>query len=228
MVSPAVLSQVTFSIFVEGNGKSKVYNSRIVGLTGKINSILVPEDFLRWANSEFGSAEEKGSSRLLVEFSDVSDERIPQYFEANGLNINKSELETSKMAFFFKLAMLFVTVIAVIIIVLSVAFIIMSMNLIVQRNREMFVNLHNIGYSVRDISRFYKVVVGVITVVDLLLAVLLVLWVRGMYIDRMSALFQTGGGFMPMLAGTAVLMALLLVVCNLFTGRVIKNITNRQ
>ena len=228
VVSPALLSQVTFSIFVEGNGKSKVYNSRIVGLTGKINSILVPEDFLRWANSEFGSAEEKGSSRLLVEFSDASDERIPQYFEANGLNINKSELETSKMAFFFKLAMLFVTVIAVIIIVLSVAFIIMSMNLIVQRNREMFVNLHNIGYSVKDISRFYKVVVSVITVVDLLLAVLLVLWVRGMYIDRMSALFQTGGGFMPMLAGTAVLMALLLVVCNLFTGRVIKNITNRQ
>ena len=65
VVSPAVLSQVTFSIFVEGNGKSKVYNSRIVGLTGKINSILVPEEFLRWANSEFGSAEEKGSSRLL-------------------------------------------------------------------------------------------------------------------------------------------------------------------
>ncbi len=228
VVSPALLSQVTFSIYVEGNGKSKVYNSRIVGLTGKINSILVPEDFLRWANGEFGAAEGKGSSRLLVEFSDASDERIPQYFEANGLNINKSELETSKMVFFFKLAMLFVTVIAVIIIVLSVAFIIMSMNLIVQRNREMFVNLHNIGYSIKDISGFYKALVCAITVADLVLAAVLVLWVRGLYMGRLSMLFQAGGGVTPLLASAAAMMAVLLVVCSLFTGRAIRNIVNRQ
>ena len=224
VVSAPVLSQITFSIFISGNGKSKVYNSRIVGLSGKINSILVPDDFLQWANGEFGAAEEHSSSRLLVEFKDASDERIPQYFEANGLNINKSELESSKMAFFFKLAMLFVTIIAAIIIVLSVAFIVMSMNLIVQRNREMFVNLYNIGYSIKTISRFYKFIVSTITVADLLLAIILVLCVRGWYVGRLSVLFQTGGGILPMLIGAAVLLALLLIVCNLFTIRVIKNI----
>ena len=224
VVSAPVLSQITFSIFVEGNGKSKVFKSRIVGLSGKINSILVPDDFLQWANSEFGTSEEHSSSRLLVEFTDASDERIPQYFEANGLNINKTELETSKMAFFFKLAMLFVTIIAAIIIVLSVAFIIMSMNLIVQRNREMFVNLYNIGYSHKVISRFYKVIVSIITAVDILLASALVLLVRGWYMGRLSVLFDTGGGIIPTLAGAAILLALLLIICNIFTDRVIRNI----
>lgn len=228
VVSPALLSQVTFNVYISGNGKSKVYNSRIVGLSGKINSILVPEDFLQWANREFGAVEDKGSSRLLVEFNDASDERIAEYFKTNSLNINKSELESSKMASFFKLAMLFVIAIAVIIILLSVILIVMSMSLIAQRNREMFINLHNIGYSVKDISRFYKVVISITTVVDLLLAVVLVLWIRGLYIDRLSTFFQTGGGTTPTLAGAAVLMVLLLVVCNLFTGLVIKNITDRQ
>lgn len=228
VVSPALLSQVTFNVYISGNGKSKVYNSRIVGLSGKINSILVPEDFLQWANREFGAVEDKGSSRLLVEFNDASDERIAEYFKTNSLNINKSELESSKMASFFKLAMLFVIAIAVIIILLSVILIVMSMSLIAQRNREMFINLHNIGYSVKDISRFYKVVISITTVVDLLLAVVLVLWIRGLYIDRLSTFFQTGGGTTPTLTGAAVLMVLLLVVCNLFTGLVIKNITDRQ
>lgn len=222
VVSAPVLSQITFSIYVEGNGKSKVYNSRIVGLSGKINSILVPDDFLQWANREFGAAQEHSTSRLLVEFTDATDERIPQYFEANGLNINKSELESSKMTFFFKLAMLSVTIIAVIIIVLSVAFIIMSMNLIVQRNREMFVNLHNIGYSIREIARFYKVVVSIVTVVVLLVATMLVLWARGLYDARLSSLFDTGGSFVPTLVGGALLLVVTLVVCTTLTSRAIK------
>ena len=120
--------------------------------------------------------------------------------------------------------MLFVTIIAAIIIVLSVAFIIMSMNLIVQRNREMFVNLYNIGYSHKVISRFYKVIVSIITVVDILLSSALVLLVKGWYMGRLSVLFDTGGGIIPTLAGAAILLALLLIICNIFTDRVIRNI----
>ena len=221
VVSPGILSKVTFNIFVEGNGRSKVYDSRIVGLSGKINSILVPDDFLRWANREFGADADKGSSRLLVEFSDASDEHIAEYFTANGLNINKAELESSKMAFFFRLAMAFVLAIAVIIVVLSAALIIMSMNLIVQRNRDMFVNLYNIGYSTREIARFYKVVVSIVTVVVVAIAAVAVLCVRAYYIARLSTLFETGSNLTFVAIGTVLLTALLLVLYNATTTRAI-------
>ena len=224
VVAPGLLSQVTFNVFVEGNGKRKVYNSRIVGLSGKINSILVPEDFLLWANREFGAAEDKGSSRLLVEFSDASDERIADYFKANGLNINKAELESSKMAFFFRLAMGFVMGIAVIIVVLSAALITMSMNLVVQRNREMFVNLHNIGYSVSEMSRFYKVVVDRLTFFAVVLSVCAVLAVRAYYIGRLSTLFDAGGSLGPTLIGSLVLFVVLLLVSNAVIHRAISKI----
>ena len=226
VVSPTVLSQVTFNVYVQGNGKRKVYNSRIVGLSGKINSILAPEAFLRWANREYGSGEQSRSSRLLVEFADASDERIPQYFEANGLNINKTELESSKMAFFFKLAMLFVASIAAIIIVLSLALIVMSMNLIVQRNRELFTNLYNIGYTVRDMSRYYKVLVSIVTVTCIAFATAVVLWVRGWYAGRVSVLFAAGESVWPTFAASAVLLAVLLVICNLCVYRSIRKVVS--
>lgn len=224
VVAPGLLSQVTFNVFVEGNGKRKVYNSRIVGLSSKINSILVPEDFLLWANREFGAADDKGSSRLLVEFSDASDERIAEYFKANGLNINKAELESSKMAFFFRLAMGFVMAIAVVIILLSMALIVMSMNLIVHRNREMFINLRNIGYSVGTMSRFYKVVTSLLTVGVIVLSAVIVVWIRSYYLARLSTMFNAGGTLAPTIIGSLSLAALLLVICNHTIVRTIKRI----
>ena len=224
VVAPGLLSQVTFNVFVEGNGKRKVYNSRIVGLSSKINSILVPEDFLLWANREFGAADDKGSSRLLVEFSDASDERIAEYFKANGLNINKAELESSKMAFFFRLAMGFVMAIAVVIILLSIALIVMSMNLIVHRNREMFINLRNIGYSAGTMSRFYKVVTSLLTVGVIVLSAVIVVWIRSYYLARLSTIFNAGGTLAPTIIGSLSLAALLLVICNHSIVRTIKRI----
>lgn len=213
VVSPALLSQVTFSIIVEGNGRRKVYDSRIVGLSAKINSILVPEDFLQWANREFGTAAVEGhSSRLLVEFNDASDERIPQYFETNGLNINKAELESGKMAFFFRLAALALLAIAAIIIVLSVAFIVLSMNLIVQRNRDMVRNLRHIGYTTGEIGRFYQRTVGVVTLGSALLALVAVMVLRRLYVVRLSALFDVGGGTAVTLIGIPLLAASVLAI----------------
>ena len=213
---------MTFNIIVEGNGKRKVYNSRIVGLSGKINSILVPEDFLLWANREFGTADKGHSSRLLVEFTDASDERIPQYFETNGLNINKVELESSKIAFFFRLAILFVLTIAIVIIVLATAFIALSMNLVVQRNRDMVRNLYNIGFSVSDLSRFYQRTVAIVTVASAAIAMAVVMLARNQYVGRLATLFDIGSNTATTLLCTLFLTVAVLAFCILFIRRNIK------
>ncbi len=199
VVSQGTIEQITFNIHVEGNGKRRTFDSRIVGFSNKINSILVPEDFLQWANVEYGTMGQPlptdtqlstRSSRLLVELTDATDERIPAFFEQQGYNINKEELESGKLVFFFRFALLFLLAVAIIIIMLSMAFIIMSLNLIVQRNRNLFVNLYNIGYSPARIARFYQLTVSVITVVDIALAIVVVSLLRHLYHARLSALFD--------------------------------------
>lgn len=222
VVSEGVLSQVTFDIIVEGNGKRQVFDGRIVGLSGKINSILVPEQFLAWANARFGSSPSKRSSRLLVEFDDASDERIPSFFEANGLNISKNELETSKMAFFFRLAMLFVFFIALIIFVLSLALIITSMNLIVQKNHSLFVNLYNVGYSVPRIASYYRALLSVVSVAVLAVSLVVVMLIRGVYLRRLSTVFTVDGTLWPSLVCCAILTAVVLLVCNVLTTRIVR------
>lgn len=221
VISQATIQQISFSIQIEGNGKYREYKSNIVGFSNRINTILVPEDFLQWANQEFGNPEQQHANRLLVEFTNASDERIPAYFESHGLDIKEDELQSSKLMFFFKIAVFFVFSVAAIIIILSMAFIVMSMNLIVQKNRDLFVNLYNIGYSPKQIARFYQRVISVITVIDILLAAIIATVFRAIYIERLSTVFETTTSGATIWITAGIILVLLLLVYNFLIRRTI-------
>ena len=223
VVSQGAVEQINFTISLYGKGRQRSFKSHVVGFSGKINTILAPEAFLLWANNEFGSADGGNTSRILIEFADASDERIPAFIEQNNYNIKQDELENSKMVFFFRLAILFVIIVALIIILLSVAFIIMSLNLIVQRNRDLFVNLYSIGYSPRRIARFYQQTVSLITLADIAVAIIVAILLRGFYVDILSTMFHIEGSVIPIVATAVALAAILVVVYNIIILRTIRS-----
>ena len=214
VLSKGTIEQVVFTVTLDGNGHSRSFRSRIVGFSGKINTILAPEEFLAWANREFGSDETNPPSRLLVELADASDERIPRFMEEHNYNIKQDELESSKMVFFFRAAMAFLLSVALIIIALSVAFIIMSLNVIVQKNHDLFRNLHDIGYSPQQIARYYRRTVGIITAADMALATVAALILRGVYVGKLSTMFTIEGSVWPIVIAAAVLTAALIIIYN--------------
>lgn len=222
VLSKGAIEKISFNIFINGNGLKDRFKGRIVGFSNKINTILAPETFLNWANQRYGEEKTSKASHLLVEFSDASDERIPAFIEDNGYDIKKDELESSKMFFFFRLAMAFLLVVALIIIVLSVAFIIMSLNLIIQKNKDLFVNLYNIGYSPGQIARFYQLTVSVITVADLAIAAVVAILIRNAYIVKLKTMFEITGDISPIIIASLAMTALLIVVYNIIILRSIK------
>lgn len=214
VISKGTIEQVSFRVDLSGHGRSRSFTSRIVGFSGKINTILAPEEFLEWANREFGSDGGNAASRLLVELRDASDERIPRFMQDHNYNIKQDELESSKMVFFFRIAMAFLLAVALIIIALSVAFIIMSLNVIVHKNHDLFRNLYDIGYSPRQIARFYRRTVGLITVADMVEATVLALALRGVYVGKLEQVFDIEGSVWPIVAAAAVLTAALVAIYN--------------
>lgn len=190
VLSKNTITKIQFNIQIAGNGKRKVFKSNIVGFSDKINSILVPMDFLTWANANYSNTEKRKVSRLLVAFKDPSDKAILQFFNAHNYNINKQDLEFTKVIFFFKTGLLFVLLVAVIIIVLSVAFILMSKNLILQKNATTILNLYYIGYSPKQIGKFYQMLTAGVTFVAIVLALICCTLVRGYYLDKFSNMFE--------------------------------------
>ncbi len=227
VISKGTIEQVSFTVELSGHGRSRSFRSRIVGFSGKINTILAPEEFLEWANREYGSAENNASSRLLVELSDASDERIPRFMEEHNYNIKQDELESSKMVFFFRAAMAFLLAVALIIIALSVAFIIMSLNVIVQKNHDLFCNLHAIGYSPQQMAHFYRRTVSIITAADMGVAVVVALVLRGLYVGKLSTMFTIEGSVWPTVIAAAVLTAALIIIYNYIILKTIRNTVER-
>jgi CBS domain-containing protein len=214
VVSKGAIEQVSFAVTLSGNGRQQRLKGRIAGFSGKINTILVPEAFMLWANGRFGNGERSGVSRLLVEFADASDPRIPAFMESHNYNLKQSELESSKLAFFFRVAMAFVMGVAIVIIILSVAFIIMSLNVVVQRNRQMLTGLYTLGYTPRQMAAYYRRVVGIITLADIAVALAAALLIRSYYVHRIAAIFSIEGGILPIVIATAVVAVVLIVVYN--------------
>ena len=66
-LSEGVLGLVNVDIHISGNGKSRSFKGNIVGFSNRLNTILVPDRFMQWANGEFGNREVKDPSRLIVE-----------------------------------------------------------------------------------------------------------------------------------------------------------------
>ena len=222
VISQGTIEQVVFTIHLYGNNRQRTFKSHVVGFSGKINTILAPEDFVIWANEEFGGSDSCNTSRLLVEFADASDERIPAFIEDNGYKIKQDELENSKMVFFFRLAIVFVIAVALIIILLSVAFIIMSLNLIIQKNRDLFTNLYGIGYSPRQIARYYQLIVSIITLADIGVAIGLAIVLRIIYVSMMAKIFTIEGSVMPLVVTAVAVAAVLVVVYNFIILRTIR------
>jgi len=221
VLSKNTITQISFNLKVSGNLKSQVFKSKIVGFSNKINSILVPESFLKKANDTFGRGNVSRVSRLLVAFNNPTDKRILKFFNENNYAINKDKLEFSKLTFFFNSALFFVILIAVIILCLSVAFVILSFNLIIQKNKEQIVNLGAIGYNYKAISKFYQVVFSMATVIAILPAIVLSICIRTIYLEKVKELFEfSKSGSVILLIGFTLMIVLCLIYNTIIVSKI--------
>lgn len=68
-----------------GNGQVKQMKGNIVGFSNRLNTILVPESFMNWANEAYGAGEKAEPSRLIVEVNNPADERIAKFSSRKGM-----------------------------------------------------------------------------------------------------------------------------------------------
>lgn len=214
--SQKALSEISFNIRISGNGKQQFFKSRIVAFSGKINSILVPENFLSYANREFGRQSVSNPNRLLVEMNRPADEKALIFFNDRNYNINKEKLEEGKLMYFFRTAFGFVFLIALIITALSVAFVILSFSLIFEKNKELINNLFNIGYSVKVISAFYQWVISIITLLAVSAAVFTGLKIQQFYSSQFVALTDMASEISYILPVGALIVLCLILIYNVF------------
>ena len=105
-ISEGIFQRVSLGIEVAGNGRTEQFRGRIVGLSNRLNTILVPESFIRWSNGRFGQGGEKQASRVIVETDRPVDAAISAYLDGKGYEAEGDRRDDGKAAYYLQLALL--------------------------------------------------------------------------------------------------------------------------
>lgn len=163
-LSESMIGMLPLKLSLSGNGDEATVDARIVGFSSRLNTIAVPEAFLEEANCRFGSKPEtaQSPSRLIVKVSDKGDPAIRSYLSDKGYEQGGDVSQSGQLTFFLRLTTSVVVAIGVVITLLSFFILVLSIYLLLQKNRRKIHDLMLLGYFPEDISKAYVRMVTVI------------------------------------------------------------------
>lgn len=193
---------------------------RIVGFSNRINTILVPESFMTWANEQYGNAGHVEPARLIVEISNVADPNLANYFKTKGYEISGDNTTASKMAFFLKIIVGIVVSVGIVICLLSFFVLVLSIYLLLEKNMGKLRTLRLIGYTKSYVVRPYELLTVIINGVILLASLGTVLVLRSKYLVAVNKVLSTGDAISPIyVICIGLLIFILLSILNIFIIR---------
>ena len=201
-LSEGVMGMVNLDIRIMGNGQMKMMKGNIVGFSNRLNTILVPESFIEWANAQYGTGEEVKPSRLIVEVNNPTDDRIAKYFKERGYETEGDQLDAGKTTWFLKVVTGIVISVGLLISILSFYILMLSIYLLLQKNTTKLENLLLIGYSPARVARPYQLLTIVLNLLVFGLGIGAVILARGSYMEILTGLYPDAGAatILPALA----------------------------
>ncbi|TCO89219.1 hypothetical protein EV202_12115 [Bacteroides heparinolyticus] len=188
-LSEGLISMIQMDIVLRGNEQTEQYKGNIVGFSNRLNTILVPQSFMDWANNSFAPGKEAKPSRLIVEVKNPTDTAINEYFSANGYETEGDNLDAGKTTYFLRLVTGIVMAVGLFISILSFYILMLSIFLLLQKNTVKLENLLLIGYSPTQVALPYHVLTIGLNVAVLFLATGGVMWIRTYYIEKIQSFF---------------------------------------
>jgi hypothetical protein len=189
-ISESIIQQLVFKVELFGNGRHEIFDGQIVGFSDELNTILVPETFMDWANGRFASSKNTGNvSRLIVEVNNPADPAITEFFAANpDYTLNDNKGETGKLSYFLGLLIVAVMIIGGLIMLPSIGLMLLCINLLVYKNQKMLGNLMLLGYRRIDLSLPYYLLVLLLNLSVGFIALIIVRYLRSLYIPKLAIL----------------------------------------
>ena len=187
--SETMIGSIPMRLRISSAKGSAELQGRIVGFSNRLNTILVPQEFMDWSNQRYGrtAGARADPSRLIIDVSSPGDVKIKDYIAEHGYEI-AGDKANSTASYFLNVATGVVLAIGVVITVLSLFVLLLSISLLMQKNRQKMHSLIMLGYELKEVGRPYRQLVVAVNAVAYLLAAGAMLAMRMLYIDAVRAM----------------------------------------
>ena len=96
-LTAAVVKMLVFKVTIQTPNGPLSMNGRVVGLSNRISSMLVPQTFMDWANKRFANSQGSDvSSRVVIRTKDPGNPMLVKYLKDNGLTTDADKTRFSK------------------------------------------------------------------------------------------------------------------------------------
>ncbi len=152
-ISEKTAQSVSFGLVIDSMGYRKELKGRIIGFSDRINSILVPEAFLDYGNTQFASPKRsKSVGRVLLVVDDPSSPALLELIHEKNYQTNTEQLRNAELSKILRLITLVVVGIGLLITLLSFIGFIQYSQLAMFKKSYEIQTLLLLGYAPRRIQ----------------------------------------------------------------------------
>ncbi len=147
-VSEATASKIMIIITCYGqHGESQKFRGSVVAFSDRINSVIVPKNFLEWANKRFGNTNEIKASRLYIKTKDANNPELLRYFDDHNYRVNKENVKFGRVKNILQIVVSGLGFFGLLVIVLALMLFSFYLQLIIAKSRDNLQLLLMLGYA---------------------------------------------------------------------------------
>lgn len=212
-LSEEVIGAVPIALRLTGeNQVAENYTAAIVGFSSRLNTIAVPQSFMDWANERYARGEAPNPSRLIVDIDRLKSSDMAEYLEQENLEIGGDKSESGKISSFLGTVSVVVSAGGAVMCVLAVFILLLSLFLLLQKSRKTLRNFMLLGYSPRELGRYYEYSVFIINAGITIISVAIASYCRGSWLRQLKELDLGESSIGPVIMAAIVYLFLVSVV----------------
>jgi hypothetical protein len=96
-LSLEAIMAIPIKVNVSGNNQYAEFVGHVVGQSDRLNSILIPQTFMDWANKQYGYRESPKPTRVVIKVKDPSDPVLVKYLDDKGWKTNSEKTRFSRI-----------------------------------------------------------------------------------------------------------------------------------
>lgn len=152
-VSAQTATTIPVIISISGKGRGTEFYGHVVAFSDRINSVLVPKNFLDWANQNYGEGTASGYGRLFIKTTDANNPDLLSFLDKNGYATNTDRTQFGRTKGVLQGIFTGLGLFGLLVIVMALMLFSFYLQLVIARSKEALQLLLLLGYSPRWLSK---------------------------------------------------------------------------
>jgi hypothetical protein len=150
--TPNTIKRVAMELILRGNGKRATMSGRIIGFSDRINSILVPDSFLEWANEKYGTGGGTATSRIILKVENPMAKDFRDFLKERNYELSTGRLVGGEAVAAVQLVVGILALIGLLIAGLSMLVVNLNYRLLISEASSSIKRLYELGYKQKALA----------------------------------------------------------------------------